>query len=992
MMAQPSCKASAPRRRVLLLDLEALLWAGLSPAACRELGAAPPGSGLEPNLVLHPPPPADVVAILSTAATPTGGPAPAAVARSVTKLVSYDLDTDDSDDDARDFCLLSSGASDRRLVEEDEECDLGPFSPPSSDHGHLRRNSSDRGSSSGSGSTVDRGPFGRRSVNPGHESDDDTAANDVMPANAAAAAAQVAAIDMPAVPRRRTSSGFEDWGFTPPSSAAASPDTKSWLPLTGLPLPPALQPPPPPALALPQSLALLAPQLSQGPIWALRPGARRFILSVQPFFEVVAFSHRGDAWLEAMRPLLDPHCQVLGLRASFSPSYAGDGSCGMPFSEVPSGPDASRPVPWAPWSPALRAAIAGPGPHGCADTDGPIVVTPASRDLFGCLAGSVVEVEPYSASYGPCDDVLGVLSAVLVKHLVVHTLVPTSPHGGSAAPRSVRPLPVPQVLQRLGMWPGPLRSTPAVLALRTHRLDRAATPAQPHPLGSISNSAGQAGSAGASSSAPVPVPQQARSPRRQQSTRYPAPCHLATIDEGDETTPEPPAPAASPLAAFGLLQAAAGSSPMAVHGVSLAVLLGHAAAKMKATTPASPKPIPQPAPRPGTVAAHLHASISTSASAPAQPSRLQHCSSSSSFRRLSSGEALSSHSCGSADSSGHGSACSGSSSGLASLCSTSSGSAPMSPAGVSLSGIQAFVDSLASSLPDGPATLPYTSTKDPRNTGPTPPGDAAPADPHDSDNASPFALSQWLPPPVPPRRTDNAEPAPLHPLLQRLAKRLALSAGPQAPAGPKAPGASPARSGSGSPSASNASSRSSTGSGCTSTASASDSAAEPAARSRDLRSAALRSERKAAQTGAGGEAGARKTGHESIWGGRGGAVRCGRGGLLGSLVRGGVAACFQGAGGPVDCRACGRVHRGRTTITGPSNDDEEPRAGLYDSDEDADGAVRLTLPYTSVSAPNVLLPTHAIALTLCTGAMQGACVTPPVPGVRHNGAWSPASA
>ncbi|KAG2492906.1 hypothetical protein HYH03_008820 [Edaphochlamys debaryana] len=282
---------------------------------------------------------------------------------------------------------------------------------------------------------------------------------------------------------------------------------------------------PPSSSALP--LSLMAPPPGPIPASSLRPGARRFLLAVQPFFTIVAFSHRGEAWERAMLQLVDPHRQCLALRATYT-------GCGAwPFGTI-------APVPrllsggggggGRATSPAAARRSLSADPFAAADaaadaeTNYPVLVSPARRSIFGLLGDSVVQVEPYDPSHGPYDDVLHQLAAVLVRNLAFSLASPAVPER--------TPLPVSTALQRLGLWPGPLRGSVAMEILRARHMPQSPIPDGGAIGGAASAAGGGGGSTGGGGGATGAM--QGRTPRRSLPQRGSVSRNLAPILEDGE--------------------------------------------------------------------------------------------------------------------------------------------------------------------------------------------------------------------------------------------------------------------------------------------------------------------------------------------------------------------------------------------------------------------------------------------------------------------------
>ncbi|KAG2490064.1 hypothetical protein HYH03_011529 [Edaphochlamys debaryana] len=251
-------------------------------------------------------------------------------------------------------------------------------------------------------------------------------------------------------------------------NAAVSAERALRPPLASLPWP-ALDPAAsaPGDLAVPPELSSPLPSLpaaagagNVATCCALRPGSRRLLLALQRHYTVVAFSHRGDAWLQEMLEVVDGDRECLTLRASFLETSAGGGPgeslddlLGWPFG-VPAiivDGACTIPLPGLHWPPSSEAPSA---------PEGPLVVTAASRELFGCLSDNVIEVMPYHLYDGPYDYTVDVLGAVLLGSSPTAAL----PAASSPAPASSA---APAAAAGGGGCVGParccrLRATPAV--------------------------------------------------------------------------------------------------------------------------------------------------------------------------------------------------------------------------------------------------------------------------------------------------------------------------------------------------------------------------------------------------------------------------------------------------------------------------------------------------------------------------------------------------
>ncbi|KAG2488323.1 hypothetical protein HYH03_013173 [Edaphochlamys debaryana] len=503
-----------------------------------------------------------------------------------------------------------------------------------------------------------------------------------------------------AAPRRRTFSGFESLSLPSPTGASSA----LFAPLPSAASPPPLLPPPHgTVLATAAAPAVKAPS---GPSWELRPGARRFIQAVQPFFALVAFSRRGDAWEHALLQAIDPHHQCLRLRASFADASAD--AMDWPFG--PMAPVTSaRGFGWQASSapgPTLRPLVhrhSLPGdPFAAADAgadaaaDGPVIVTPASRELYGVLGHNVIQVERYDPSHGPYDDALNVLAAVLVRDVSASDASPLLLQRRGQVAAAQRPPPVSAVLQRLGLWPGPMRSSAAMEALRERTL-------QPPP--SASGSGGDGG-----------TPTAARAPRRApRSACSTCLSPIAEDAEGESEAGEALSGYDTEASSLFQLGQDAGFNPMdslgsampAVTSLPRAVSANGGSSAVQSQTKLS---------------LTRRGSAPAFGAAPAVPSRMCH-SSSAGRRTVRSALGNSGGGSGSGSGSGTGGSDGGPNSGGSGIGNGAGGDAPRRPqlstcgSGSSLSGASAL-DSSRSSTSTGAVSTGGSSSTSPRGSGP----------------------------------------------------------------------------------------------------------------------------------------------------------------------------------------------------------------------------------------------------------------------------------
>ncbi|GIL87035.1 hypothetical protein Vretifemale_15201, partial [Volvox reticuliferus] len=205
----------------------------------------------------------------------------------------------------------------------------------------------------------------------------------------------------------------------------------------------------------------------------IRPGARRFLSTVTPYFALYAFSSSaengnvdgsgkcGDEWLDQALGMIDPMQNFLIRRPQWPSATRTHGS-GLQGSQRCQERSLAQ----------LGLALSGVG-SASADT---VIVTCARRDFYGALSDNVIQVVPYDSSSGQDDDILDHVATILVRHLVcceeanssTCCYLETLNHPGpkletrsKSAYGKVR-----HVLEELGLWPDPLAPSGVATAMR----------------------------------------------------------------------------------------------------------------------------------------------------------------------------------------------------------------------------------------------------------------------------------------------------------------------------------------------------------------------------------------------------------------------------------------------------------------------------------------------------------------------------------------------
>ncbi|GLI63137.1 hypothetical protein VaNZ11_006045, partial [Volvox africanus] len=276
--------------------------------------------------------------------------------------------------------------------------------------------------------------------------------------------------DAGAAPRRQTLSGFDPvisdaTGSTKISLTAAEAKTHTMSTAAAAP------PPPTPRQCTVQRTEQNGVRALKRTIpgFTTRPGARRFLSAMKPYFALYAFSSSfncnidgsdksADEWVDLALDLIDPLKTFPVHRCSQWPSATPTHGSGL--QGCASQPCQARSLA------QLVAAFPRVG-VGAASAD-TVIVTCASRDLYGVLSDNVIQVVPYDSSSKRYDDVLDHIAAILVRHRAqlhckqsnnstcCHSPIQNNPGIGLKAGFKSANGKVRHVLEQLGLSPGPI--------------------------------------------------------------------------------------------------------------------------------------------------------------------------------------------------------------------------------------------------------------------------------------------------------------------------------------------------------------------------------------------------------------------------------------------------------------------------------------------------------------------------------------------------------